>query len=187
MQDEIENITVAEFLQLPEDDLVQQFFLLRNIRPKAKYLDKEVPAVKNLAFKDVVMLKRLRQKDQITSMVQGVFDITDEDIVKMEILTFFPLLNHILMGLDEIQKMEEMNLMSETEGELLAAGVDRMERYGELALIDQLAGGDFLKWGEVECEPYIKVFTKLCMEKDRSDIQKNYADIMRSKQQHAHS
>lgn len=61
------------------------------------------------------------------------------------------------------------------------AGFSELDIFGEANTVDSLAGGDILKWNQIEELPYYQVFTKLYLDKVRNKVEKKYSEIMRHK------
>lgn len=80
-----------------------------------------------------------------------------------------------------IANIEKQHLSSEPEPELSASGISRLEEFGVLATIDHLAGGDLLKYKDIEAQPYYKVYQKLKLDKVQGEIKKKYEEIIRNK------
>lgn len=76
----------------------------------------------------------------------------------------------------QILEMEEKALSSKPNQKLIDAGIERMNIFGELNIINTLANGDLLKYEKVKQIPYEDVFNKLLMDKIESEINKEYAD-----------
>lgn len=62
--------------------------------------------------------------------------------------------------LEAIVIMEGQHLSSEPEMDLKAAGIEELNQFGTLNVIDSLAGGDVLKWDAIRALPYHVVFDK---------------------------
>lgn len=72
-------------------------------------------------------------------------------------------MSFILWISDELKRINEMesnNLQSETDAELLSAGINEMTIFGELNTVDALAGGDITKHDAVWKMRYCDVFDK---------------------------
>lgn len=76
----------------------------------------------------------------------------------------------------QILEMEEVALTSKPDQKLIDAGIERLNIFGELNVINTLAKGDILKYEEVKKLSYEDVFNKLLMDKIESEINKDYAD-----------
>lgn len=184
MIDEIENITMAEFFSLPAQQMQQQYDLLRNLRESDVLSGHKAEKMDMQPYSVIVKLKKLLQQQTaqtLTQVVELVFKISREQQIFIRLTDYFPALNYIVNGTEQIARMEMNRLSSPPRDELLASGIERMNAYGDLVTIDTLAGGDILKWSQVEAMPWRYIFTKLCMEKDRAEIQDNVDELMRSK------
>lgn len=200
MTDEIENITMAELFALPEKEMFQMIQLLRCLKPKNKYVgnrkinkdvvnfyltnaqEVEVKSIQLLPYGQIVLLKKYflsQTADSITKMMLSVFEIPVADQLKKDVVTFFPLLNFILNGIQDVIAKEANRLNSPAKGELIMAGIERMNEFGENVTIDSLSGGDLNKWYETEQRPWQHVFMKLCMDKVRGEIHEAYGEICR--------
>lgn len=181
---EIDNINMLEFFSLPQIEMVQQYNLLRMLKENDTLQGKTVVKMQQQPYSAIVTLKKLyinQTPENITKMIELIFGLNHLQQMPIRITSYFPALNFILNGLQYIAHLENMRLASEEKEELVIAGIHKMRVYGDLTIIDQLAGGDLLKWSEVEKMPWQHVFTKLCMEKDRAEIQENYTELMRTK------
>ncbi len=184
MINEIENITVMEFFSLPQQDMVRQYNLLRMLKESDTLNKKTATKMLMQPYAAIVTLKKLysnQTPEAITQMIEVVFGLNHLRQMSIRILDYFPALNFIINGIEYISQIETSRLSSQEKEELVIAGIHKMRIYGDLTVIDQLAGGDLLKWSAVEKMPYQHVFTKLCMEKDRAEIQENYNEIIRLK------
>lgn len=86
--------------------------------------------------------------------------------------------------IDELKywvQMEQTHLASDPDFDMLAAGIDKMNIFGELNTIDVLAGGDILKWDLVKSLPYKDIFDKQLKSLKESQFQKEYAKVMNNK------
>lgn len=79
--------------------------------------------------------------------------------------------------MDAISKMEQMNLSSDPDPDLMAAGINEMSQFGDLNVIDQLAGGDVLKWEQIKQLPYHVIFDKQLKALTEARIEKKLAKI----------
>jgi hypothetical protein len=172
--------------------MVKQYNLLRMLKESDSLADKTASKMLMQPYAVIVNLKKLysnQTPENITKMVEIVFGLNHLQQMPIGIVSYFPALNFIMNGIQYISDIETKRLSAPEKEDLVVAGIQKMRIYGDLTVIDQLAGGDLLKWSEVEKMPYQHVFTKLCMEKDRAEIQENYNEIIRLKNtpQNAHS
>lgn len=78
---------------------------------------------------------------------------------------------------DIIYHIEEQHLSSDPDPLAVAAGVHKLDEFGALSTIHQLAGGDPLKHAAIEALPYYKIYEILKLEKINKDISKAYAEL----------
>ena len=76
-----------------------------------------------------------------------------------------------------ISKLEQEYLSAEPDIDLIAAGINEMNQFGDLNTIDSLANGDILKWEEIKKLPYNKVFDKQYKSVVEARIQKKLVKI----------
>ncbi|HNQ20436.1 MAG TPA: hypothetical protein PKI46_05185 [Bacteroidales bacterium] len=180
MIEEIENITIKEFFSLEENKLLELYRILRLIKSDGRHIQ----SIQLLSYKDVVQLKQLctiQTPINIIAIIEGVFEIPLKQQREMKLTEYFPLLNFVINGIEEIIEMEHIRLSSTAKDDLIMAGVELLNQYGDIATIDALAGGDILRWQQIELLPWQIVFTKLCMDKDKAQIQENYLEIIKNK------
>jgi len=94
------------------------------------------------------------------------------------------LLQFVLWIKDEIEAINELEknyLSSDPESDMISAGINDLNQFGLLNTIDQLAGGDILKWNEIRKLPYSVVFDKMYKNTIEGNIQKKMNKIMTSK------
>lgn len=103
---------------------------------------------------------------------------------KIGVLNANNLLNFVLWVLDEIEninKIESNNLQSNPDTDLVVAGINNLDVFGYLNVVDTLAGGDILKWEQILELPYNNVLDKLIKNNIENKIQKNYQKIISKK------
>lgn len=103
---------------------------------------------------------------------------------KIGILNANKLLNFVLWVLDEIEninKIESNNLQSNPDTDLVVAGINNLDVFGYLNVVDTLAGGDILKWENILKLPYNNVLDKMIKNNIENKIQKNYQKIISKK------
>ena len=73
--------------------------------------------------------------------------------------------------LETIKTLEQTYLVSNTSAKMFAAGINRLDQFGIMNTLDNLANGDILKYDEVRKLRYNVVFDKQYMEIIKGDIQ----------------
>ncbi|CAA7195436.1 hypothetical protein [Chryseobacterium potabilaquae] len=93
----------------------------------------------------------------------------------------FGFLIWILSQYEFIKRIESRHLHSDPDPEMLAAGISRLNEFGEMSVIDNLANGKILEYDRIEALPYFKVYQKLKLDKIIREINKKYQKIIEEK------
>ncbi len=171
-----------------EDEAQYHAFVWSMIRPKTtieiQSKQYEAPRLITMSFGDVVdikkMLSQMTLEDQIKS-VSRVYGIEEEVLINMKVTTFFSLFNYVVKELTAIIETEQKTLTGSHKSEMIQAGVEKLKQFGVLTTIDSLAGGNVLKWQSILEERYSTVYTKMYMNKVRSEVEERYSEIMERK------
>lgn len=83
--------------------------------------------------------------------------------------------------LEFIYHIETTYLHTEPKPELLASGIQRLDEFGAMTTIDNLAGGDILKYEKIKALPYSEVYQKLKLDKIQAEIREQYEKIITEK------
>lgn len=83
----------------------------------------------------------------------------------------------IIDELQSIRELESNYLRSDTDIKLMQAGISKLDQFGLLNTLDNLAKGDITKYDEIRNLRYNVVFDKQFMEVTRSSIEKKLAKI----------
>lgn len=103
---------------------------------------------------------------------------------KIEIENANELLYFILWAIDSLKTINENELKflsSPPDTDLILADIESLNIFGELNVIDTIAGSDALKWNKVWKLKYSTVFDKLLKNKYEGIVQKNYKKIIENK------
>lgn len=200
--EKITNYKFYEFLQIEDVELIEKYIIILDmlnplshiINPKYnkfKFWQKEpkeieVKSLLNLSFGDVTTVRNNFYQPTIENIIESIEMVTGvekKEIIKFTILEVYGIINKIKEDLETIQNMELNELSSEDDDiDLITVNANgRMAKFGVLNTIDAIAKGDLTKWNEVEKLPYLTVFTKLMMDKEKNAIEKEIADNQRKK------
>lgn len=80
-----------------------------------------------------------------------------------------------------IKNIEEQNLQSEPEPEMLAAGIHRLNEFGIATTVEKIAKDWNMKPEEVEKVPYFKIYEKMKLDKIQGEINTAYQKIIEEK------
>ena len=166
---------------------------LEEIMILSKLIDKDVKCMfdilpfVNMEYGQVIELKNLVKTKNILDidLIQKISEYSKKkisifEIEKSSIVSFFRTINEIEYNFKRINNYEMM-LNSGTDSDLESAGISELNQFGDLNIIDTLAGGDILKWEKVLRLEWWDVFNKLLKDKTERDIQKRYTLIQQSK------
>lgn len=87
-------------------------------------------------------------------------------------------MSFILWIMDELKTIRELEatyLVSEPDIKLLQAGINELDQFGIKNTLDNLAGGDILKYDLIRQLPYHEVFDKQYMETIKKKVEKKLA------------
>jgi hypothetical protein len=173
--DEIINYKLKDFLRQPEELVEQYNKLLKNLEP--------IPTanrIVDLKLKEVEFIKQnINNQDELPTIFSYVEGVDEKGLMNMKILTFYGLYNSILKQLEAVLASENTHLVSIHSDYKWEAveGSKRLSKLGILPMVDNLAGGDILKYEDILELPYMTVFKKLMLDILKSDIQKDMEKI----------
>ena len=103
-----------------------------------------------------------------------IFESDLNRISANEVLYF---INWIRDEFEMIAQLEQDNLVSEPDMDLISAGMNEMNQFGDLNIIDSIAGGDILKWNDIKKLRYNDIFDKQLKMLMENKIQKRLMKI----------
>lgn len=161
----------------------QEFEIVKRFGKRSNILfGVEVPMLIYMPYRFVkIDLPDLLSEGNIQELIELI--CKQRSIEKKETKTS-DIISFILWITDEfeaIQKLEQSHLSSAPDPDMIAAGSSELSQLGEINVIDQLAGGDILKWELVEQLPYHKVFDKLKKTTVENKVNKAYQQIISKK------
>lgn len=99
------------------------------------------------------------------------------DVQKIEINKAMSFILWIIDELKTIRELESNYLRSDPDVKLLQAGINKLDQFGLMNTLDNLAKGDILKYDSIRQLPYNVVFDKQYLEVTKSEIEKKLAKI----------
>lgn len=167
--EELTNYKLGEFLKKDVNLITEYTTILKYLEP--------IPTankLQNLSLRDVEYIKKNINNDAaLAEIFKSVEGIDEAQLMKMKITTFYGLYNSIIKQLEGIINAESKHLVSEHSNYKWEAveGSKRLSVLGILPMIDNLAGGDLLKYESILDITYQTVFKKLMLDTLKSDIQ----------------
>jgi len=120
-----------------------------------------------------IKLPELLQNNELAQVVNLFFD----DFSQAKTSELFSFIVWIIDQLEAIYKLEADYLQQTPDKDLINAGLSELDQFGELNVIDNLAGGDILKWEQIKKLPYHMVFDKLHKNVVEAKIQKKFIQL----------
>lgn len=186
------NYKLREFLQLENLEEVENYIaILELLNPiesvefEEKYI--QLKQLKELSFGNVNLVRENLLNPTIDSVMECVELVSGLDrleIFELPIIDFYSILSGIKEEVIEISNMEQNELISDDsnwEYEQVNSN-QRLAKFGILNTINSLANDDVTKWEVIENLNYMVVFTKLKMDKERAQINKEVNELLRKKQ-----
>ena len=172
---EIKNYKLKDFLK-KDTELIESYQrILKHLKPiDTKY------KLQDLTFRQVETIKQgIDDPETLPEVFEYIHGMSGDEFENIKIIDFYGLYNGIIKQIENLLGMEEQELTSihsDTKWELVE-GSKRLSVMGILPTVDNLAGGDILKYEQVLDLPYLTVFNKLRMERIKSDIEKDMNKI----------
>lgn len=103
------------------------------------------------------------------------FNIFQNDIYNIELKHIVSFILWMMDELKTVRELESTYLVSEPDIKLLQAGINELDQFGIKNTLDNLAGGDILKYDSIRQLPYHEVFDKQYMETIKKKVEKKLA------------
>lgn len=82
---------------------------------------------------------------------------------------------------EKINSLENQYLSSPPDGDMIQAGIKDLDVLGDFVMIDNLSGGDPLKYSSIENLPYSVIFNKQLKNTIENRVQKKLIEIQKEK------
>lgn len=197
------NYKFREFLKLTDVKLIGEYLFVLDLLKHLKELDNpnynkykfwskkhpkmlQIKAVRELSFADVTNIRNYFNQAEIKGIIESiklVTDLSEKQILDFTITQVYGIINYIKEDLIQLSNME-INELTDDNFDIHLESINangRMAKFGILNTIDSLAKDDVLKWSEIEKLPYMVVFTKLLMDKEKNNIQRELNEIQKKK------
>lgn len=127
-----------------------------------------------LSWEQMIELKRAVSQNKMIEALMVVYRLEEREFIKLGVFNCFAVYKWITEQLKSIAEIEKQELYSEPTIEERNAGIEMLQPFDYVVSLDALAGGDVLKYNEILETPYSIIFRKQCLEKVKSQIQKNF-------------
>src|SRR6185436_1381073 len=99
-------------------------------------------------------------------------------IEEQSVISVMSICNYLCSEVEKLCKKENDALVSPPTGEEMRAGIERFAEFGSMNSIDAIAMGDITKYEAVQMMDYGTWFTKMKMNKVKSEYQKKLQTIL---------
>jgi len=180
---ELYDYTVGEVLQLEPTEARNYYALSRTLRPR-NVMELEPLSSKPYGYVKTLQTSATYNEPEMLARLQHGREPTAREvlaILKMRFIDYGHQWRHISEELEVLTAKENSTLYSEPTADEMTAGIDKLSIFGVFGIVDTLAGGDPLKYKDVEALPYNVIFAKLYIEKTRAEYRDRYAALIRAK------
>lgn len=99
------------------------------------------------------------------------------DVQRIDLSSAIAFILWLIDEMKSINELESQYLRSEPDIKMMQAGIQKLDKFGNLNTLDNLAKGDILKYDSIRKTPYNVIFDKQYMEVTKSDIEKKLSKI----------
>lgn len=193
------NYKLSDFLQIKDENLIQSYLVILDLlkplkeisNPIYKWYKKHPKTIQLKPIKELTFGEVSTIRDNFNEgLIEGIFEtiqlvtgLSHKHIIDFTILDFYGIISNMKAELIELGNLETNNLADDTFDINVEAvnARQRMSKFGVLNIIDSLAKEDVLRWEEITNLPYLTVFNKLMMDKEKSAISNDIAELQRKK------
>lgn len=169
-----------EFLKEADQSLFD--VLLNNSKPSDTLCGKTIPSVTKWRFCDVMeMGGEMTPVEVVSKVLNFHFQVSEDEILDTRDREFVAFLKHIRNEMEIVDKMNK-SLKSEPDNDLVEAGIDRLNVFGELAIYYSISK-DPREWDAISEVSFGKMYAKLMMDKINGEVQRRYNEILQQKQE----
>ena len=168
--------TTAEFLQSDADIEILFDLLISENTFNAKDLIQQ-------PFQNVMDVVSLIGSNEVVKAVQIATGLTQKKILKSKCNDFLQFLKWLIEQTKIINNLFaslSVDSFDEDSMMLQASGVDKLNRYNEIMIYYNIDKNP-TTWEGIGKMPFSTIFTKLSIDKDISEIQKNYNQMVKRK------
>ena len=173
----LRNISIAEYIAL-DDSTEYDFAIKYALEAQAK----DVMRFGDMTTKPFGLVKDYQYIfSKPNSLSKFVTKYGAKKLQGLSVFKFFAFFRYMVEQVERINKIENV-LLSHTPGDdEVAAGLDRFNKFSSILQLDSLANGSLLDYSKIRALPYEDCLTKLALDKERNDYQKDYQNIMSRK------
>lgn len=179
----MKNIRLYQFSVLSEEEAEHYASVLQFLKPVDMVGKHKAKSLMSLTYNDVLMLKKLATKDQYVQTFDIVFGIKERELYQVRVREFFSAFNWIRDQIKNLIEMEKRELGGDPDPEMTEAGINRLDSFGDMNAVIPLSTDYGVNPDVILGWRYSQVFMLLRHKKISGEIDRNYMEIMRNKQQ----
>lgn len=176
----LDNISVKQLYQLPQEDFQNYMELQDIMRAKPIFNKYKAKKIESLEFGQVAQLKRITLKPTYEGLINAfkmVYGCRTGQYQNANVVDYFYAINHIKQSVTALINKEQRTLVGEPDMFMEMAGAERLNIFAELNTL-VLLGKQFGKSPEeVERWPYSMVFALVLHGKVSGEVQKRYYEL----------
>ncbi|MNK74005.1 hypothetical protein D3C87_935100 [compost metagenome] len=161
------------FKETPAEELK---VLVEFVKPSNMFGGIEVPEVEQWRFCDVMEFRNMELIDAVFGIIGKHTAMMGEEILQEPANEFMSFLKFVDMQFKKAVAYLDM-LKTEPDADKIAAGIEELDKFGEYNIYRSIDPNP-LNWDAISEITFDKMFTKLLMEKDYAQVQKNLDKIM---------
>lgn len=176
------SIKVKDYIKLSEEDKEFVDYTIRNSLKSNSILKvgfkKKQPKELDfweLTWEDLIMIRNYVSENNMEGALELLYDVKPNRFFKLDLFNCSSVYKWINEQLLEINKIEKKELGEPTEDDK-NAGVEELQKYGYYVALDVITKENMLDEEKTLKIPYKQIFRKLCLKKDRADIQRNHSE-----------
>ena len=177
------HIKVRQFFQLKEDEAAKYVELQSIMKSEDIFLNFKAKPLGELTFGQVSQIKRVFMKPTYENLLEcfkTVFKVREDKYLNSDITHYFYALNWIKEQVMVLVEKEKM-LIPDPDPDLEMAGVKKLNVFGEMATLINLAQKFSTTPMEIEKWNYNVVFTILLYQKLEGEVRRDYMNITKPK------
>lgn len=170
-------MSFSEYLNSIDEDYL---FIKKYSKPVGELCGIKLEDITHLPYKNIKeTIPNLFENSQFEEAIELVLNkkVSLNKIKKQKNSKKLLFLFWIRKQYERINEIEEQYLFSPPDSKLMQAGIKELDVLGNLNTIDNLAGGDILKWNKIESLSYDMIFNKMLKNTIESRINKKLVEI----------
>ncbi|PIF44311.1 hypothetical protein CLU96_1254 [Chryseobacterium sp. 52] len=122
--------------------------------------------------------------EQVNAILASQYENVDlKNVIGNDVISF---LIWIKQQQEFIYEVESNHLASDPDPDMILAGIQRLNKYGDYVTLDSLADNKLIHHEKIYNMPYWKVYEKLKVDKERREIEKAYGKVIEQKHKNKH-